>query len=100
MNRARTIELLPVITAFAEGRAIECKLKNSGDDWTAIDLHPIWASDCDYRIKPEAKTGWINIYPDYCRSSEIYKSNESARLGSGKERVACIEISYFEGEGL
>jgi len=52
MNRTRAIELSPIINAFANGFAIECKDLN--DKWQEIS-EPVFANSCEYRIKPTKK---------------------------------------------
>lgn len=50
----RCQELLPVIQAGAEGKAIECR--QSGMPWGAKDPEfTVFWNDSDYRIKPEPK---------------------------------------------
>lgn len=52
MTREEAKELLPIIQAFAEGKAIQYKTKYV--DWIETDC-PIWAKESQYRIKPEPK---------------------------------------------
>ena len=52
MTREEAKELLPIIKAFAEGKAIQ--YKNKYVDWIETDC-PIWAKESQYRIKPESK---------------------------------------------
>lgn len=62
MDRNQAKEFYPVLKAFAEGRAIECRTKPSElgkglrdmNDWTEMKAIPLWSS-IEYRIKPEAK---------------------------------------------
>lgn len=51
MLRDRARELLPIIQAFADGKAIE--YKNAGN-WK-LATGPDWSNDIQYRIKPEPK---------------------------------------------
>ena len=53
MDRQQAKELLPIIQAFAEGRAIE--LKDSYGKWVESDLLAFDLSPKNYRIKPESK---------------------------------------------
>ena len=53
MTREEAKELLPIISAFAEGKEIEYYDCND-DDWIKTDT-PIWTSKINYRIKPEPK---------------------------------------------
>tara|TARA_R110000868_G_scaffold71743_4_gene209809 strand:- start:360 stop:719 length:360 start_codon:yes stop_codon:yes gene_type:complete len=48
MTRERAKELLPVITAFAEGKDIEIRI----DDHWHLVVETTWGRDADYRIKP------------------------------------------------
>lgn len=62
MDRNQAKEFYPVLKAFAEGRAIECRTKPSElgkglrdmNDWTEMKTIPLWGS-IEYRIKPDAK---------------------------------------------
>lgn len=51
MNRKQAKELLPIIQAFAEGKAIE--LKDSYEKWVESDLLAFNLSPKNYRIKRE-----------------------------------------------
>ena len=52
MTREEAKEMLPIIKAFAEGKAIQ--YKNNYVDWIETDC-PIWAKESQYRIKPQQK---------------------------------------------
>ena len=51
MTRDKIKELLPIITAFAEGKTIE--VKNSKNEWNEIDDPHFDVNPKAYRIKPE-----------------------------------------------
>ena len=53
MTRDQIKELLPVITAFAEGKTIE--VKNRKNEWNEMDDPHFDADPKVYRIKPEPK---------------------------------------------
>lgn len=54
MTREHAKELLPLITAFAEG--VNIQFLNQDGEWADIDK-PYWTSPAStYRIKPEPKT--------------------------------------------
>lgn len=58
MRRNEAKELLPIIQAFAEGRPIQCKLKECKTaNWNDItgDYHAFLPLSLQYRIKPEPK---------------------------------------------
>ena len=52
MTREEAKELLPIIQAFAEGKAIQ---QTDGYDWYDLDDPDFMASGSSYRIKPETK---------------------------------------------
>lgn len=61
MTKEEVKQLLPILVAFAEGKAIECRTKPStikGIDtpnkWTEIEDIVFW-NNTEYRIKPESK---------------------------------------------
>lgn len=48
---------------------------------------------------PVKVEGWLNIYRrPYCHT--IYPSRTGANEGAAEDRVACIPISYYVGQGL
>ena len=59
MTREEAKKLLPIIQAFAEGKVIECRTKQSAikgidtpNKWTEIEEIVFW-NNTEYRIKPE-----------------------------------------------
>lgn len=57
MTREHAKQLLPIITAFAEGKKIECKFTSG--DW--VEAGDLAFDSCPefYRIKPEPRRFWI-----------------------------------------
>ncbi len=106
MTPQRAKELLPIIQAYAEGKEIQCRISTK-HEWVPA-RNPGWFDCYEYRIKPEKKKGWINIYHkpvgvDHQYFSGIggpYDSHLIAKTYRGRNCVACIEIEYEEGEGL
>ena len=61
MNRNQAKKFYPILQAFAEGEAIECRTKLSAvkgtsvpNDWTEIKEIEFW-NNTEYRVKPEPK---------------------------------------------
>ena len=61
MNRNQAKEFYPILQAYAEGRVIECRTKQSAvkgtsvpNDWTEIKEIGCW-DNIEYRIKPAPK---------------------------------------------
>lgn len=60
--------LLPVVTAFAEGKVIQERYDGGG--WRDIPPWSTLAFSLDaenYRVKPEPREFYINIYDDGCK---------------------------------
>ncbi len=92
-----------VIIAYAEGKEIQHRRIDALDgEWTTpLGLHNLNSGVYDWRVKPEKKKFWLNIYSN--GSKAAYDSRESAdeRCGlSISPRIACIEVEYEEGQGL
>ena len=61
MNRNQAKEFYPILQAYAEGRVIECRTKQSAvkgtsvpNDWTEMKEIEFW-NNTEYRVKPEPK---------------------------------------------
>ena len=97
-----------VITAYMTGAQIQYFLEHGPEagTWQNIDC-PAWRLDCEYRVKPEEKTTWLNVYPGSTKSAAYtgfipHKTKKDADKAAVycKNRVACLKVIYFEGEGL
>lgn len=55
-------EMIAVLQAAKEGKAIQARLRNSPtDQWEVVS--PSWNfAQCDFRIKPTPREWWINFY--------------------------------------
>ena len=67
MDRERAAELLPIITAFAEGKTIESSACYSTEWGEVTTTH--WHDDCEFRIKAEPREWYLcwdgsDIRPD------------------------------------
>lgn len=71
MTRDRIKELLPVITAFAEGKTIE--IKNSKNEWNEIDDPYFDGSPKEYRIKP------VSEYRPFKNAEECWKEMQKRK---------------------
>lgn len=78
MTREEAKELLPIIQAFAEGKAIQ---QTDGYDWYDLDDPDFMASGSSYRIKPEPK------YRPFKNAEECWKEMlKHQPLGWTKDR--------------
>ncbi len=104
------------IKAWADGKTVQFKNYTTKGKWkdfdsvAAGDYLPDFGGDAiEWRVKPEAVTGWLNIYPapegsgfDHY-ASHVYQTKHGAacrpNIGTG-DRIACVPVTYTEGEGL
>lgn len=102
MDRNQAKEFYPILQAFAEGKAIECRTKPSAlskswqgmNDWTEIKEIGYW-DNIEYRIKPEPKYrpfkdakecwqemqkhqpfGWVKYADKYISISAVDSNND------------------------
>ena len=106
MRREDVAALLPIIKAWGEGKEIQY-FNSITKTWgnIGVDNPSFTMPDDKYRIAPEKKKGWINIYKNStgcdATGGYIYQSKEAADMTpTSFDRVACIEIEYEEGQGL
>jgi hypothetical protein len=99
MDRERVKELLPIIQAFAEGKAIQWRW-SPYVHWLPVDrLHDISdVKGLEYRIKPEPpkpREWWIN---EYASRMDAYDSREWADLYAGSGRIRCVHVREVLGD--
>jgi hypothetical protein len=96
MTPSQAAALLPIITAYAEGKTIQIL---SNRRWVDQVGNVFFQSPPgDYRIKPERRTVWININKG--PYGYTYPSREQADESATPHRTACFQATYEEGEGL
>ena len=82
--------LLPVVTAFAEGKTVQ-ERNGHRDKWRDITagITPAFSMDVEnYRVKPEPREFWVNVY------------NTGRELGTQNEGYLHLtEASALRGRG-
>ena len=76
MNRERAKELLPIIQAFAEGKEVQYYSTNN-DKWIDV-TNAVFDGSARFRLKPEPKYVWINVYGEGVGCN--YYSKQEAEL--------------------
>ena len=91
MTREHAKELLPIITAFANGEDVEY---NDGGKWIQLN-HPSFLDEpSDYRIAPKPRKVWVNEYENgdlgntHKTGAAAYTESQMCSL----KLVACHEI--------
>lgn len=87
MTRERAKELLPIITAWSEGKAIQGRPGDERGKWLDMD-DPQFMEDWDYRITPEPFETWAVVKADnhivassYIRTDlEEFDDSEDTRI--------------------
>jgi hypothetical protein len=102
MTPQRAKELLPVIQAFSEGKAIQCATRTpDGQQTNWIDITCFNPNDDEhaviYRIKPEPREFWIvadkpAIHADVCFSRHDAESKMSTRNPTFSEIIHVREV--------
>lgn len=109
MNQEQAKKLLSIIQAISEGKTIQVRdmwmLSTGWKDSHDTPLLDLTSPQYDWRVKPEVKEGWINIYPTAYGeqvSSPLHKTKDSAdrNQDTTAKRIACIKITWTEGEGI
>jgi hypothetical protein len=106
MDRKQATKVLSIVQAIADGKEVQCRNTAMNGNWRApVPADSLEFPEYEWRIKPEVKEGWINIYSGRFKDrsgSYIYPSKEEANKNSegSNEYIACIKISYTDGEGL
>lgn len=107
ISREELNDLILTMRAYLEGKEIECApAKFTFENvWQPVP-EPSWdVINYKYRVKKEKQTGWLVIYkgldgsilPGLC----IEKVKERAlAISSIGFAIACIQITWEEGEGL
>jgi len=83
MNRERARELLPIIQAFAEGKALQ--FRAPGESWWRDEHDPVWSVGGQYRIKPEPREFWVA--PFNFGNKEQYRQVEDPVNWAGSIKV-------------
>jgi len=95
MTPERAKELLPIIEAFANGKKVQWRLRKS-DTWCNTD-DPGFSERFEYRIKPEPRMFWINVYPHIMTAWDSEKrARGAADTGAIRIAVPCREITPDE----
>lgn len=91
MTRETATQLLPIITAFAEGKTIQKNVDQRG--WIDLSFPLFDGSPESYRIKPEPREFWVNQYDDD-GFGRLFKSEIQAK------KCACIKKTYHLREAI
>lgn len=96
MDRNQAKEFYPILQAFAEGKAIECRTKPSAlskswqgmNDWTEMTEIEFW-NNIEYRIKPEPK------YRPFKDAEECWNEMQKHQPFGWTKLIGTIEYSFI-----
>ena len=99
-----------IIKAWADGETIEYSRSNPGNwqEWNYDSdekSSPLGGgSEYRWRVKTKPLTGWLNVFSDrditWTTLHPTRVCADGVRRDGGRDRIACIQVSYTEGEGL
>ena len=91
MTREQAKELLPIITAFANGEDVEIRTTKG---WMSLDKPHFEGTISDYRIAPKPRKVWVNEYPGFPLTHSLcfHDTKEQADEEAGSNRIACYEL--------
>ena len=95
MNRNQAKKFYPILQAFAEGEAIECRTKPSAvkgtsvpNDWTEIKEIEFW-NNTEYRVKPEQN------YRPFKDAKECWAEMQKHQPIGWTKLIGAIEYSFI-----
>ncbi len=97
MTTQQAAELWPIIKAFSEGKTIQCRRDYViNDTWEDLD-DPCFDATFKYRIKPEPRVIWVNVYEsDPNDFSFVHNSEETAKGQKGVGMGPYKTIKFIE----
>lgn len=97
MDKMTPQERIDVFAAYVDGAEIEY-FEGTGS-WEKAYEPNFYNENCVFRVKPAPKTVWINVYDDGVNC--VHPTRHAADLSCvPATRIACVEVTYTEGEGL
>ena len=91
MTREEAKQLLPIIQAFAEGKAIESRCIKGDKSLWYDDEDPSFDNDLEYRIKPEQK------YRPFANAEECWQEMQKHQpFGFITSQCAFFHVIYIE----
>ena len=91
MNNINTPqEIIEVVTAFTQKRAIEYRKRTVYDEIWVPCSNPVWNfQEYEYRIAPFPQEFWINIYPN---TKVFFESLEDAKTHIAEHFIRTIHV--------
>jgi len=77
MNKENAKDFLPLVQALADGKVIQ-NISADRSQWWDMEKIVFSMSPEDYRVKPEPRVWYANLYPD--NSGSIHPEEENADL--------------------
>jgi len=97
-TKEKTKEYIKIMQAYLDGKKIEFRNRAGDTIWRPADKNHGWNfHDVEYRIKPEPREFWLNVYPDgslfahFCPESAVH-------ILSNGETIKVIEVLDDDSE--
>lgn len=95
-----------VLRAIADGEEVQFLSMVLPQEWTTPandNMNPISHPNHEWRIAPKKQkkhTVWVNVYFGNNNNCFFYTNKDAANFHAGTGRVACVPLTFTEGEGL
>lgn len=92
-----------VLRAIADGEEVQY-WHSSIEGWLGMEncvfRDPINHADLQWRIAPKKQTVWVNVYHGGAVVENSYSSKQKADASARDFRIACVPLTFTEGDGL
>ena len=83
-------EMIAVMQAAEQGKPLQAMLRRGVLGWQDVGHSVRWNwAKFAYRVKPEPRRIWVNIYPD---GTYLHPTRESAAYISDPRCIECVEF--------
>lgn len=97
MNKDNAAEYLPLVQALAEGKTIQIK-ETIGSGWFDDRAPDFNLPPREYRIKPEPREIWVNLYGDGGWQAHADEKSALACFSGGRGDCAAIKFREVTDE--
>lgn len=88
-------EMIKVIQGYIDGKEIQYRM-HGYQTWNEATTPTFSFNNTQYRIKPQKKEGWINIYKNRISGYHIHSTKEKALRVKGCGYTTTIKIEWEE----
>lgn len=92
MANEHETNIIAVTQAFLDGKKIQVRNWGSDGGWDCA-TEPCWNWDLyEYRVNPEPREVWVNVYPGGLGNCGLYPTKEAADKNAVIDRLECVKF--------